>query len=202
MSWRGDSHRHYLAAKGIKTKLYVEKPLAQRIEESKPHEHVAARTYVWDILEDGNPVLYGPCAKCGTDYKISDVVQLERAKREYRANKVDLKKYSGTWEQVSVDPVPPFQKGLRDVKAKYELKKDGSVKVVNTGVNEEGRVEKIEGVAKSVSKDNRQLEVQFGSNPIAKLFMRGKYNIKKVDAKYTKATVEGGGYTWRLKKVQ
>lgn len=118
--WRGESYRHYLAAKGVKT--------------------------------------------------------------------VDLTKYAGTWRQESVKNEPWFQRGCKDVKAKYTLQKDGKVKVVNSC---DGR--KVEATARSVSKDNRHLKVDFGLP-----FGEGDYRIKEVNPSYTRAVVKSGRTEWVL----
>lgn len=104
-------------------------------------------------------------------------------------DKINLKKYMGTWKQISVRPVPRFQKDCKNVKAIYKLRKDGKVDVVNIC---DGR--DIHGVARSVSKSNKELEVSFFP------FIWGEYNIVKLDKDYKNATVKGGKYTWRLKK--
>jgi apolipoprotein D and lipocalin family protein len=107
---------------------------------------------------------------------------------------VDLKKYSGEWRQVSVKNEPWFQKGDTDVRAKYTLQKDGTVKVVNTAKNSEGKRVRIEGTAESISKNNKDLLVNFG------LFRQGKYHIKNVNSSYTRATVTSGDTEWRLER--
>jgi|PlaIllAssembly_1097288.scaffolds.fasta_scaffold10493_6 lipocalin len=108
------------------------------------------------------------------------------------SKKIDLKKYAGVWKQESVTPEPWFQKGCKDVKAKYELKPDGNMKVTNYCGNR-----KIVGEAVPLSKDNRKLAVSFGFP-----WFPGKYEIKKVDPDYKHATVTSGEYTWRLRKIK
>jgi hypothetical protein len=108
--------------------------------------------------------------------------------KEYFAKKVDLKKYSGTWRQESIKNEPWFQKGCEDVTAKYTFQKDGTVKVVNSC---DGR--KVEANARSVSKDNRRLKVDFGFP-----FGEGDYVIKSVNPSYTRAVVKGGKTEWTL----
>jgi len=103
---------------------------------------------------------------------------------------IDLNRYMGTWQQLSVEPVPSFQKGCKDVKAIYTLRKDGKVDVLNVCDNRE-----IHGVAKSVSEDNRRLQVKFFP-----LFW-SDYNIAEIDDDYKFVTVKSKKYTWKLKKV-
>lgn len=104
------------------------------------------------------------------------------------SSKVDLKRYAGLWKQESVKNEPWFQKGCKRVTARYVLKKDGTVKVVNSC---DGR--KIEGTARSVSKDNRKLKVNFGFP-----FKEGDYFIKDVNKDYTRAVVKSGKTEWVL----
>ena len=113
-----------------------------------------------------------------------------------KAQKVDFKKYAGTWKEKTVSPVPWYEKGLHDVKATYEPQKDGSVKVTNTGITKEGRIKKIEGVARPLTPDNRKLQVSFG-------FLRsGTYEIVDVDKKYKQAVVKDGtGTVWVLERT-
>ena len=110
--------------------------------------------------------------------------------------KVDLNKYMGTWKQLSVKPTPFFQKGCKDVTAKYKLRKDGKVDVTNKcEVN--GKTKTAKGTARSISKNNKKLKVSFGIP-----FIEGDYNIVRLNPSYTRATIKGGGYTWELQKVK
>jgi apolipoprotein D and lipocalin family protein len=103
--------------------------------------------------------------------------------------KINLKRYMGTWKQISVRPVPWFQKGCKDVKAHYKLRDDGKVDVINICDGRERR-----GVARSVSDDNKELKVSFFP------LISGEYNIVKLDKDYKNVTVKGGKYTWKLQK--
>ena len=107
-----------------------------------------------------------------------------------KSKPIDLKRYMGTWEQISVHPEPRFQRGCKNVKAIYKLREDGKVIVTNVC---DGR--KISGIAKSVSKDNRHLKVSFFP------LLWGDYNIVKIDKNYRNATVKSGNITWKLKKM-
>lgn len=102
--------------------------------------------------------------------------------------KVDLRRYAGEWRQESVKNEPWFQRGCKDVRARYSLNKDGSVRVVNSC---DGR--EVEGVARSVSDDNRRLKVSFGFP-----FGEGDYRIKSVDDDYSRAVVRSGDTEWVL----
>ena len=129
VGWRGESYRHYLAQKGIKTKI-------------------------------------------------------------------DLKNYQGTWYQASINRVPWYEKGLMHIKAKYELLPNGPVQVINSGIDENGKLQESRGIARSVSEDNRHLKVSFFPP------FEGDYNIKDIDPKYTRVKVEGGGTQWVLTRTK
>lgn len=131
----------------------------------------------------------------------ADIEQLKAAEEagvEYYVKKVDLQRYAGTWKQESVKNVPWFQKDCKQdtVKAKYTLRDDGKVDVLNTCTTKEGKVQKAKGVARSVSKDNRRLKVSF--DPFG--LFEGEYNIKKLNPAYTRAVVKGGKTEWVLER--
>lgn len=109
-----------------------------------------------------------------------------------RPAKIDLKRYAGTWHQVSVKPTPWFQRKCqgKEVTATYELRKDGKIDVINKCGDDVAK-----GVARSVSDDNSKLKVSFGIP-----FIEGDYNIVELDKEYKHAVVKGGDYTWRLKR--
>lgn len=114
----------------------------------------------------------------------------------YMAKKdIDLQKYAGEWKQKSVKNEPWFQKGCKDVRAKYTPVK-GGIKVENTCVTKDGKKKTIKGFAKPVSKDNRTLAVDFGFN----FLNRGNYEIVKVNPSYTRAKVRGGKTVWELER--
>lgn len=124
----------------------------------------------------------------GTGKYLYDVMN---NRRSFAVKKVDLSRYQGKWKQVSVKNEPWFQKGCKNVTAKYKLKKDGTMSVTNKC---DGR--EIKGTARSVSDDNRKLKVDFGFP-----FAEGDYNIVKVDKDYKNATVRGGKTVWKLRRV-
>jgi apolipoprotein D and lipocalin family protein len=77
-------------------------------------------------------------------------------------NKVDLKKYIGTWYEIAKIP-NWFQKNcVRNTTAEYSLRDDGKIKVVNSCVQADGTKKIAEGVAKVVDNiSNAKLEVSF-----------------------------------------
>jgi apolipoprotein D and lipocalin family protein len=73
---------------------------------------------------------------------------------------VDLKKYAGLWYEVAKIP-NRFQKHcVKETTAKYTLKENGEIEVINSCIDED----KTEGVARVVDKkSNAKLEVSFFS---------------------------------------
>lgn len=104
---------------------------------------------------------------------------------------IDLKRYMGTWKQISVKNEPIFQRGCKKVTAKYRLLTNGKVEVINTC---DGR--KIVGTARSVSKNNKKLKVSFFPP------FEGNYHITKLNPNYTRARVRSGKTVWELQKVK
>lgn len=118
------------------------------------------------------------------------------AKRFGNANKIDLKRYAGTWKQTKVTNQPSFQRGCEEVTATYTPMKDGRIKVTNKCYKKGKLNNQISGTARSVSDNNKKLKVSFFP------FVEGDYNIKKINKDYTRATVQSGKTKWELKKIQ
>lgn len=244
MAWKNESYRHYLAAKGVKTRPAREELARWRKNVNMSPSEIEAFMAKYGTTaglsraeasqegirsgRDSARAIIRMKRKPVDEWTAADVAWMRRQnsfvarmsgakgplyddkgrptrkllalkvwghdpekRREYFAEKVDLNKYAGTWRQVSVKNEPWFQRGCKDVTAKYELNKDGTVKVTNTC---DGR--KIVGRARSVSEDNRHLKVSFGFS-----FPEGDYRIVKIDKAYRNATVKGGKTTWQLRKV-
>lgn len=109
----------------------------------------------------------------------------------------DGKKYQGKWYEVArLNYV--FEKNLDHATAEYTIKKDGNIKVVNTGHNvKTGKDKKVTGVAKFVdSPDIGKLKVSFFGP-----FYAG-YNVIAVDKDYQNALVAGKNlkYLWLLSR--
>ena len=79
-------------------------------------------------------------------------------------NFVDLKMYAGLWYEIAKIP-NSFQDHCKyGTKAKYILRGDGNVDVINSCYDEEGELDVAEGLAKIVDKNsNSKLEVSFVS---------------------------------------
>jgi len=90
--------------------------------------------------------------------------------------KVDLNKYKGRWYSHANLPAW-FQGNCKKISADYK-NTDGKIKVVNKCDSKS-----IEGEARSVSKDNRNLKVKFFP------FIEGDYKIEHLDRKYSEVIV-------------
>ncbi len=109
----------------------------------------------------------------------------------------DVERYMGTWYEIArLDH--RFERGLTKVSATYSLKPDGSVKVINTGYNEEdGEWREAVGKARFAGKRSiGHLEVSFFGP------FYGAYVIFELDKRnYQYAFVTGGeDYLWLLSR--
>ena len=77
---------------------------------------------------------------------------------------VDLKKYAGLWYEIAKIP-NRFQKHCkRGTTAKYDLRDDGKIVVLNSCIDEDGERDDAEGIARLVdASSNAKLEVSFVS---------------------------------------
>lgn len=111
----------------------------------------------------------------------------------------DVNRYLGTWYEIArIDFV--HEKNMDNVSAQYSLKKDGSIKVLNSGYNyKEAKWEKAEGKAKFREVENvGALKVSFFGP-----FYSG-YNVLAVDDDYNYALVAGKNldYLWILSRTK
>jgi apolipoprotein D and lipocalin family protein len=109
-------------------------------------------------------------------------------------------KYLGKWYEIArLDN--RFEKGMTHVNAEYSLNSDGSIKVLNSGVNADSTTRSYaEGVAKFVENSNTGfLKVSFFGP------FYGAYVVFKVDDYYKYAYVAGGkgkDYLWLLSRTK
>lgn len=98
------------------------------------------------------------------------------------AGPVDLKRYSGHWYEVARLPAP-YQKADEGAKAEYTLQRNGTVRVVNTAIEPNGRTRSIAGRAVPVpGSDNARLRVKFeGFAGLARVPEEGNYWIIALD---------------------
>jgi apolipoprotein D and lipocalin family protein len=107
----------------------------------------------------------------------------------------DATRYAGTWFEIArLDH--SFERGLDNVSARYTLKPDGSVQVINRGFNREKNAWKeAEGLAKFTgSPSTASLKVSFFGP------FYGGYHVVALDAAYRWAMVVGAdrSYVWIL----
>jgi apolipoprotein D and lipocalin family protein len=107
----------------------------------------------------------------------------------------DLQRYLGTWYEIArLDH--RFERGLSDVTARYSLRDDGSVEVLNRGWDtDRGEWQEVKGKARFAGpRDVASLEVSFFGP------FYGGYNVVALDSGYSAALVAGPSrdYLWIL----
>lgn len=118
-------------------------------------------------------------------------------------NYVDLKKYAGLWYEIAKIPNRFQSQCVRGTTAQYKLKENGEIEVINSCIDEDGKLDKTEGVARVVDKkSNAKLEVSFfsilGWRPVW-----GDYWIIGLDENYQWAIVgtPSRKYGWILSRT-
>ena len=112
---------------------------------------------------------------------------------------VDIGRYLGKWYEIARFP-NSFEKGLVGVTAEYSYRKDGKIRVVNSGYKDslDGKRSRIEGKAKIPDKDEPgKLKVSFF------LFFYSDYYILELDEDYRWALVGSSSptYLWILSRT-
>lgn len=107
----------------------------------------------------------------------------------------DLERYLGTWYEIArLDH--SFERGLDNVSARYSLRPDGNVEVINSGYRiETGERKEAVGVAKFIGEENvASLKVSFFGP------FYGGYHVVALDEDYRWALVIGQSrkYLWIL----
>lgn len=118
-------------------------------------------------------------------------------------NHVDLKKYVGLWYEIAKIPNSFQDQCVKGTTAKYSLKEDGEIEVINSCIDNDGEVDNAKGVARIVdTKNNSKLEVSFfsifGWRPIW-----GDYWIIGLDENYQWAVIgtPNRKYGWILSRT-
>lgn len=104
-------------------------------------------------------------------------------------DRVDLDRYVGVWHQVALIPNRFQSRCARETTARYELRPDGRIDVVNRCVTEDGEIDEARGLARVVDPgSNARLEVSFfsilGWRPVW-----GDYWVLGLDEEYGWAVV-------------
>ena len=109
----------------------------------------------------------------------------------------DINKYVGKWYEIArFDSI--FEKGLTNVTAEYSINTDGTLKVVNSGVNSKGDKSSVIGKAKFVGKtDEGFLKVSFFGP------FYSAYIVFALEDDYEYAFVAGNNhdYLWLLSRT-
>ncbi len=112
---------------------------------------------------------------------------------------VDIERYLGKWYEIARFP-NSFEKGLVGVTAEYSYRKDGKIRVVNSGYKDslDGKRSRIEGKARIPDKgEPGKLKVSFF------LFFYSDYFILELDENYRWALVGSSSpkYLWILSRT-
>lgn len=77
---------------------------------------------------------------------------------------VDLKKYVGVWYEIAKIPNRFQSQCVKETTARYNLKENGEIEVINSCIDKNGKLDKTVGIARVVDKKtNSKLEVSFFS---------------------------------------
>lgn len=113
---------------------------------------------------------------------------------------LDINKYLGTWYEIARYD-HSFERGLVGVTANYTLRKDGKIKVLNTGYKNSlsGKFSEAIGKAKIPDPKNNpaKLKVSFF------LFFYGDYYVMELDQNYQWAVIgsSSDNYLWILSRT-
>ncbi len=116
---------------------------------------------------------------------------------------VDLKKYAGLWYEIAKIPNSFQDQCVKGTTAKYILRDDGEIAVLNSCIDEDGKIDEADGVARIVdNKTNAKLEVSFVSFFGWRPFW-GDYWIIGLDENYKWAIVgtPNRKYGWVLSRT-
>jgi apolipoprotein D and lipocalin family protein len=98
-------------------------------------------------------VFYMPIIKADNKTPPKDLVTVR---------KVDLNKYTGLWYEIARIPNRFQKQCLLNTTARYELKEDGKIEVLNRCIKEDGEADEIKGIAKVADPEtNAKLKVSF-----------------------------------------
>ncbi len=115
---------------------------------------------------------------------------------------VDLERYAGTWYEIARIPNRFQNDCVGAATATYGLRDDGRIDVINRCLEEDGKINEIEGIARLDKKGGARLEVSFfsilGWRPIW-----GDYWILDLGEEYETSVVGEGSrkYGWVLSRT-
>ncbi|GGF73147.1 membrane protein [Paracoccus acridae] len=103
---------------------------------------------------------------------------------------VDLDRYLGTWFELCRLPLKWEPDGARDVTATYSLNDDGTIRVDNRCLDEDGKPTQALGQAKPVDDSNARLTVSFLPEYLRWIpFTKGDYWILRLAEDYSVSLV-------------
>ena len=107
---------------------------------------------------------------------------------------LDLDRYLGTWYEIARFD-HSFERGVEEAKAVYMLNKDGTVKVINSGIKN-GKPKTAVGKGKRTDEPGLLRVSFFGP-------FYADYRVMMIDADYSYALVGSGGanYLWILSRT-
>ncbi|MAZ48103.1 MAG: hypothetical protein CME65_06050 [Halobacteriovoraceae bacterium] len=154
-------------------------------------------------LESASILEFDIYASNGVAHALDEVLffpEVQAANEIRPVDYVDLDRYQGLWYEIYRYP-NSFERGCGSVTAEYNLKTNGSLKVVNTCVSENGSVKKANGTAFVVDQEsNASLKVSFV--PFFQRFglFAGDYNVLYLDSEYEFVMVgsKDRNYLWFL----
>lgn len=114
---------------------------------------------------------------------------------------VELLRYLGTWYEIARKPMWAEDREARDVTATYELKDNGRIRVINSCLGDDGKVEQSEGEALALDNSNAKLSVSFMPKGLRWVpFTQGDYWIMRLEPGYNIALVgtPSRKYLWLL----
>ncbi|RPI74108.1 MAG: hypothetical protein EHM47_04510 [Ignavibacteriales bacterium] len=117
---------------------------------------------------------------------------------------VDLKKYTGLWYEIAKIPNSFQDHCISGTTAEYSIKENGEISVLNSCIDEDGKTDKADGIARIVDKKtNAKLEVSFVSFLGWRPFW-GDYWIIGLDENYQWAVIghPEREYGWILSRVK
>ncbi len=135
---------------------------------------------------------------------MAGMLSAQKGKSPTTVDSVDIQKYAGLWYEIA--RIPNFFQDdcAKNTTAEYFLQEDGSLKVVNRCIEEDGEINEVEGIARIVDKkSNSKLEVSFVKILGIRLFW-GDYWIIGLDNDYKWAVVghPERKYGWILSRTK
>jgi apolipoprotein D and lipocalin family protein len=117
----------------------------------------------------------------------------------------DIKRYMGVWYEIARMPNQFQQSTSHDAKADWELLSDGTITIVNSCLDKDNKIQKIEGVGKVPDPaQSCKLKVSFAPAWIRALgdwLSFSDYNILYVDPEYTYSVITSGNkHAWVISR--